>query len=129
MELKLQMPFAFKRGEGAPNLGDNEQQLMDLLHGKYYALTKAGMVFSQAVTPVGLAIPIYTGTALAGIALWNPPGSGVNVIPLTCSFPRTSGTAAFAAIGFMVREEDILSGLATAGEITAFTQPNTTSWP
>ena len=121
MEITLKLPFANKRDSGVPELGDENEQIALLGHGKYYALVKRGIVFSQAVTPLGIAIPLYTATAVAGsLPIWNPPNSGVNVVPLLFNTTRASGTAAFAAIGLMVRTEQIPQSTATAAEITAF---------
>ena len=123
MDLRLRLPYAFKRGDAEPTLGPQDQALHDLLHGKYYALTKNGRHYSMATTPLGKAIVIYTATALAdALAIWNPPGSGVNVIPTLYSTHRASGTAAFAAIGTMVRTEGVPAAIATGAEITAFAE-------
>jgi len=122
MEITLKLPFQFKRGEDAPVIGDQNQLVADQAHGKYYNLVKGGRVFSQATTPLGLALPIYTATGITTVVLWNPPDSGVNVIPLTASCAYASGTAVYGAIGLMVHDKDILNGLATAGYATAFAE-------
>lgn len=67
----------------------------------------AGRVFSQQNTPLGLAIPIYTATAIAGsMPVWNPPRSGIFLELIEVNCARTSGTADFAAIGLMIRRLD-----------------------
>jgi hypothetical protein len=121
MELTLQLPVRFgKRSEGPPVMGDERQQLVDLLHGKHYADCMAGRVFSQATTPLGLAIPIYTATAIGGgIPIWNPPNSGVNLEMIEFSTARCSGTTAFSAIGIMARR---LDAIATGQNVTALTE-------
>ena len=44
--------------------------------GLHYSDTILGRVFCQSATPLGLAIPIYTATAIAGsMPLFNPPNS------------------------------------------------------
>ncbi len=80
-----------------------------------------GRVFSQATTPAGLAIPIYTGTALGGgaLPLWNPPNSGVNVELIDVSTARTSGTADFAAVCLVARK---LDAIATGQIMTALAE-------
>lgn len=121
MDLTLQMPFRFGRGGGAPALGDEFEQLMDRLHGKHYQDAKAGRVFSQTTTPLGLAIPIYTSTAPVGNALWNPQGSGVDVELINYNASRVSGVEAFGSVGLMARVIR-QSNLATAAQITAFAE-------
>lgn len=100
-----------------PVLGDEAQQLVDLVHGTHYTDALAGRVFSQAATPLGLAIPIYTATAIAGgMPIWNPPSSGVNVELISVDLGYGSGTADFGAIGVMARR---LTAIATGEIMTA----------
>ena len=98
---------------------DLEELLARYSGGKFDAAVAKGRVFSQTTTPLGLAIPIYTATAIAGNVLWNPPGSGVAVRMLRYTMGRASGTTAFAAFGLSVRE-NMGTDLATGSEITAF---------
>ena len=83
-----------------------------------YNDARDGNIYSQATTPAGLAIPIYTATALGGGALpiWNPPRSGKDVEIIEVSCARTSGTADFGAIGLMIRP---LDAIATGAVMTA----------
>lgn len=105
------------QASGQPVLGDGRERLVDLVHGKHYADCLAGRVFSQSCTPLGLAIPIYTATAIAGsMPIWNPPSSGVNVELISVDLARGSGTADFAAIGVMARQ---LASIATGALCTA----------
>ena len=122
MEITLKLPFLGKSGEGSPVLGKDNELLASLLHGKYYAAVKRGRVFSQATTPLGLAIPIYTSTAPVGCVLWNPPGSGVNAILMQANLEQVSGVTAFSAIGLMVRTANIPASLGTGANITAFAE-------
>ncbi len=64
--------------------------------------TRQGQVFMQSATPLGLAIPIYTATAIAGaMPIWNPPNSGIDVELLVATFGYGSGTAVYGSIGLM----------------------------
>jgi hypothetical protein len=93
------------------------------MNGLHYNDVLAGRVFSQAASPLGLAIPIYTNTAAAGgMPIWNPPGSGVNVELMFVDVNFGSGTADFGAIGLMV---GALASIGTATGCSAFaaTQP------
>lgn len=88
------------------------------MFGQHFSDTYAGRVFSQAATPLGLAIPIYTATAIAGgMPIWNPPGSNVNVELISVDVDYGSGTAAFASVGLMAGP---LQSIATASGCSAF---------
>lgn len=103
-----------------PVVGGEAQTLVDLLHGKHYSDALAGRVFSQANTNLGLAIPIYTATAIVGgMPIWNPPGSGVNVELISVSMGRASGTSDFGAVSLLARQ---LNAIATGEICTAFAE-------
>lgn len=87
------------------------------MSSKHYSDTLAGRVFSQSATPLGLAIPIYTATSIAGgMPIWNPPGSGVNVELISVDINRASGTADFGAVGLMAGS---VNSIATASGMSA----------
>lgn len=107
---------------GAPVIGLERQQVFDNLHGKHYVDALRGRVFSQMATPLGLAIPIYTATAIVGgMPIWNPVGSNVNVELIKINTARASGTADFASVVLMGLKVN-QSNLATAAPITAFAE-------
>lgn len=87
--------------------------------GLHYSDTLLGRVFSQAATPLGLAIPIYTATAIAGgMPIWNPPGSNRNVELISVDIDYTgTSAAALSAIGLMAGQ---LNSIATASGCSAF---------
>ena len=97
------------------------EELMEKLGSKHHADVLAGRVFSQATTPLGLAIPIYTATALGGggMPIWNPPNSGVNVELISLNAERASGVTAFGAYGVMARK---LDAIATGQVMTAMAE-------
>lgn len=102
--------------------GDSDQLIVDQLHGKYYQANQRYGVFSNSPTPLGLAIPIYTATALAGgMPLWNPIGSGVKCVLTKAMVARASGTAAVFAVGLMARN-GCGSVIGTGQQITAFAE-------
>lgn len=123
VDLSLKLPYqAGHRDREAPVMGSEREQLVDLLHGKHYVDALRGRVFSQAATPLGLAIPIYTATALAGgMPILNPAGSGVNVELISVDIAYASGTADYAALGLMALNVGI-SNVATGAPITAFAE-------
>ena len=82
----------------------NSALLVNPRNGERYVDSKLGRVFSQANTPLGTAIPLYTATDLIGvIVIANPASSGVDLEILEYSCAWASGTSAFAAVGLMVR--------------------------
>lgn len=96
----------------------NPSLMVDHNHGRYYAAAKRGRMFRQTTSPLGLAIPIYTGTA-PRVALWNPQGSGVNAILKRFTCERASGTTVEFSAG-LYRVLGTGSSTATAAVITAF---------
>jgi len=97
------------------------EELMDRVSSRHHADIMAGRAFSQATTPLGLAIPIYTATALGGggMPVWNPPNSGINVEFISLNAERASGVTAFGAYGVMVRK---LDAIATGQVMTAMAE-------
>src|SRR3990167_6848869 len=87
------------------------------LHGKFYETAKSGRLFFQTTTPLGLAIPIYTGTA-PRVALWNPPNSGVIANLVSISAQRASGTTVEFAAGLFAAFG--VDAVATGSFLTAF---------
>lgn len=122
--MRFEIPFlSGKSGVSEGMAGDAGQQIVDLLHGgKYYHVNQKYGCFSSANTPLGLAIPIYTATALAGgMPVWNPQGSGVKAVLTKVNIARASGTAAVATFGLMARN-GVGSVIATGSQITAFAE-------
>lgn len=87
-------------------------------YGIHYSDTLLGRVFSQSATPLGLAIPIYTATAIAGgMPIWNPPGSNRNIEIISTDIDYGSGTATYGTLGIMGLP---LIAVATGSPCTAF---------
>ena len=121
MGISLRMPFKVG-GNGEPELSKDRAQLVQALHGKHYEDCAAGRVFSHTPTPLGLTIPVYTGTALAGgMPIWNPANSNVNVELISLNIGKSSGTSAFGAMVLMHRK-GMGADLAAGSEITAFAE-------
>lgn len=119
MEISLRLPFLLgDKADARPRLGTRSQLLSDNLRGRYAEQAKAGRVFIQTTTPLGLAIPIYTGTA-PRVALWNPLGSNVDVELISISAQRASGTTVEFAAGLM-RVLNAGAQVATGAPFTAF---------
>ena len=121
--MRIELPWlSGKNGSAEGRAGADGQQIVDMLHGKYHHANEQGQLFSNYNTPLGLAIPIYTGTALAGaMPLWNPASSGKKAVLVGVSLTRASGTADFGAIGLMARN-GMGSVIATGSQCTAFAE-------
>lgn len=86
--------------------------------GLHYTDTLAGRVFTQSATPLGLAIPIYTATAIAGgMPIFNPPMSNRNIELISVDIDYGSGTSVYGSIGLMGLP---LTAVATGALCTAF---------
>lgn len=86
------------------------------------AMMLARKVFIGSTTNAGVAIPAYNATAQV-FGLWNPAGSGVNVIllKLSCGI-ATAGTEAVAALGLSYLPNAGNAIGATGAPVTAFTR-------
>ena len=121
--MRFEIPFlSGKGGHSEGMVGDGGDIIVSTLHGKYYQTGQKYPMFSNSPTPLGLAIPIYTNTALAGgMPLWNPQGSGVKGVLTKAMVARASGTAAVVSGGLMARN-GVGSVIATGAQITAFAE-------
>lgn len=97
------------------------------MYGLHFSDTIAGRVFSQSVTELGLALPIYTATGIcaAGICclpLWNPPSSNVVVELIQYDLPYSSGTSEYGSISLVGVP---LTAVGTGNPVTAalYTDP------
>ena len=85
------------------------------------AQTIARKSFIGSTTYAGVAVPAYNATAQV-FGLWNPAGSGVNLILVRMTIAAaTTGTTAVAALGLSALY-NTGSQVATGSPITAFTQ-------
>lgn len=121
--MKFEIPYlSGKTGSSDGRAGHEGQFIVDQMHGKYYQANQKYGIFSNSPTPLGLAIPIYTATALAGgMPLWNPIGSGVKAVLTKVTISRASGTAAVFSVGLMARN-GVGSVIGTGQQITAFAE-------
>lgn len=71
------------------------------LHGKYYTQSYRGNIFIASTVQAGLAIPLNTTTAPL-VVLWNPTGSGKNIVPIRFTCGYVSGATVSAALGYNV---------------------------
>lgn len=92
--------------------------------GTHYSDTLAGRVFTQQTNVAaiaGLAIPIYSGTALAGGSpLYNPTGSNRNVELISYDVAYVSGTEAATFMGIYLLAGQV-TAIGTATGCSVFT--------
>lgn len=89
------------------NKGRQGELLQSPVHAQYYQQTVGGQMFSQTSTPLGLAIPLYTTTAICAtgvcaMPIWNT-SSNRNVVLVDTSVTYGSGTAGYGSIFLMGR--------------------------
>lgn len=107
-----------KGGNARPPLSDESGLLVQHLAPKWYHLAKQGMVFSGSAASAGIVLPIYSGTGQV-FGIWNPAGSGVNVVLINVSMGYVDTTGAAGSYVWGINK-NIGSALATGG-ISAFT--------
>lgn len=98
------------------NLGEG---VVSELHGKYYNLARAGLVFHGSTAAAGVLIPISSTTSPT-FALWNPGNSGHNVVLIAYKVGWVGTTGAPGSILYMV-STGVGSNIATGAPISAFT--------
>lgn len=87
--------------------------------GQYYIDTFLGNVFVGSTAAAGVVLPVYTNTAQTFV-VWNPLGSGKNIVPIRLSIGYVSTTAA-ASNFVLAYQTGVGSQIATASPITAAT--------
>lgn len=92
---------------------------MALAKTEYYTDTKVGRVFVGTTAAAGVVLPIYTNTSQTFV-LWNPLGSGKDIVPIRINYGYvdTTGAAANHVIGY---QTGVGSQAATGSPITAIT--------
>lgn len=80
--------------------GKQGDQVISELNGKYYTDTYRGNTFFAATAVGGLAFSIYSATTFVGMVLFNPSGSGKNIVPIRTIISAPLVTAATAGSQF-----------------------------
>jgi len=85
-----------------------------------YNLTRQGKVFTGNIAAAGVVLPIYSNNTQQ-CGLWNPAGTGVDLVLLRVAMTYVSTTG--AAGGYVISQLTGLgSAVATGSSITAFTE-------
>lgn len=89
------------------------------LNAQYYLDTFNGSVFIGSTAAAGVAAPASNATAIT-YAIWNPLGSGKNIVPLFTNVGWVSTTAAPSNLGLSF-QTGMGSQVATGAAVTAAT--------
>lgn len=82
------------------------------LHGRYYEQALRGNLYvAQAIVTAPVIYTTAAGTG--GPLIWNPPGSGVNVVPVALGYGITVVTTVAAALGLTGNVGQLLAPTAT----------------
>ena len=101
--------------------GRSGEALVGHVHGSYYHANREGNLFYASNAAAGAAFTIFSNASFVGLALWNPEGSGKNLVMAKArvGFDGTASTAA-GAFGYAWLVE-AGSHLATAAPLSAIT--------
>ena len=72
--------------------GKAGEAVVAALHGKYYTQAYRGNVFVGSTAVAGVVPPASTATAQVYM-IWNPQGSGKNIVPISTTYGYVSGTS------------------------------------
>lgn len=98
--------------------GKAGEQVITELHGKYYTQAYRGNVFVGSTAIGGVALTTSVTTAQV-FMVWNPSGSGKNIVPINTTIGYVSGTGVAANLGY-----SYLTGMGSglgAGGCSAYT--------
>jgi hypothetical protein len=89
-------------GESKIILGKSRELITSGIYGKYYNAAKAGRMFAGNQAAAGAVIPIYSNTTQQ-CGLFNPLGSGVDIIPvrLNVAYVSETGAAGGLCLGYI----------------------------
>ena len=90
MAFNLKLPFKNKSGHDAPEMSNDNAQLVANLHGSHYDAAANGRAFTGSSAEAGIAI-INAATGGGHPTLWNPTGSGVNLSIIRMEMAWASG--------------------------------------
>ena len=103
MELTLKLPFSARRGSGIPVLDDDEQQLVDGLHGRHFHAANNGRLFLANSATGGIAL-IVAATTGGHPTLFNPKGSGRTLSIRRLNLGYVSGANAPGSLAWNIVE-------------------------
>lgn len=96
--------------------GKAGEDIIAELHGKYYTQSYRGEMF-YATTVAATAPAIYTATAVTSLSLWNPQGSGKNIVVAKAIYAPVTAVSTATMVGFALIQ-NAGSGVSTGGPIS-----------
>lgn len=99
--------------------GPQSEGVVCELHDRYYQQMYNGNVYSANLTTAA-ALPVATTTNGVQFAVWNPAGSGVQIVPIAFIIGYTSTAGAAGAVGYYYTKP-AGAQVVTGGAVTAFT--------
>jgi hypothetical protein len=90
------------------------------LHGKYYTQAYRGNAYYASVAATGVVTTAFSNGTYVGGLLWNPQGSGKNLIPIRAAQGRILAATTVCAFGHAYLA-NAGAGVATAAPVSAFT--------
>lgn len=94
-------------------LGRGAELVVQALHGRYYEQSFRGNIYTAA-NQAAQAVSVALNTTYTGLCLYNPVGSGKNLVPLKLKYGLSVAPAGIATIG-------VIAGFAATGGVTAQT--------
>lgn len=120
-------PTQVSQAIGSANVNDSLGKSGELavaeIHGKYYTQTYNGTMF-YATTTTATAPAIFSATAVTSLSIWNPTGSGKNIVIAKAILSKVTAASAAVQMGFALIQ-NAGSGVATGGPISATTPLST----
>lgn len=98
--------------------GKQSELIQAKLHGDAYTQSYRGNVFWGSAAATGIVTTIFSNTTYVGLLLWNPQGSGKNLVPIRAIQGRILAATTVAAWGHSYLA-NAGAGLGTA--VSAFT--------
>lgn len=116
-------PSNVSAGDGVslPLLQGKQSELVAAqLHGKYYTQAYRGNAYYASVAATGIITTAFSSGAYVGLLLWNPQGSGKNLVPLRATQGRILAATTVAGWGHAYLA-NAGSGIGTAAPLSVFT--------
>ncbi len=102
--------------------GKQSELIVNELAGKYYTDAYRGNVYYASVAATGIVTTIFSNGTYVGGLLWNPQGSGKNLVPIRAMQGRILAATTVAAWGHAYLA-NAGAGVGTAAPVSARQQP------
>ena len=98
------------------------------LHGPNYTQTYRGNVYYASAAATGIVTTIFSNGTYVGLLIWNPQGSGKNLVPIRAAQGRILAATTVAAWGHAYLA-NAGAGVGTAAPVSALTAITATRGP